>query len=441
MQTRFLHLADVHLGFRQYNHTERYNDFARAYLAVVEAAIEAKVDFVILAGDLFEKRSIDALTLNQAMRGLEMLATAGIPVIAVEGNHERAYYDEQVGWLRFLALRDLLVLLHPTFKEGKPQLTAYARRHGAYIDPVPGVRVYGMGWMGSATATNLEAYADALAEQPHDGIEYTIFISHAGVEGVLDGASGGLSMRQWSVLKPRVDYLALGHIHKPYTFDDWVYNPGSPETCSVAEVEWPERGYLLVDVDTARADDEPRHIAQLHANPRRRFLRLRLQVDHLKTPDALMEECRAFLEREARKQKLGQLGDRERPVVELQLAGVLPFDRKALDITAIEALVTECCNPLLPLVKNVTRAVEFGIDTDDRAGRRELEAGVIDDLLSRDARYRAQSAQWTQVALALKHLALDGAGSEAIIDELAARMAALESASASSPANVAPTEE
>ncbi|MCB0071192.1 MAG: DNA repair exonuclease [Caldilineaceae bacterium] len=257
MQTRFLHFADVHLGFRQYNQSERYNDFARAYLAVIQAAIDAQVDFVILAGDLFEKRSIDALTLNQAMRGLERLAEAGIPVIAVEGNHERAYYDEQVGWLRFLALRDLLILLHPTFHEGKLQLAPYTRRTGAYIDPAPGVRVYGMGWMGSATAQNLERYADALAGAPRDGIEYAVFVSHAGVEGVLDGASGGLSMRQWSVLRPFVDYLALGHIHKPYEFEDWIYNPGSLENCAISETAWPARGYYLVEVDTERPRAAP----------------------------------------------------------------------------------------------------------------------------------------------------------------------------------------
>ena len=425
MQTRFLHFADVHLGFRQYNQNERYNDFARAYLAVIQAAIDAKVDFVILAGDLFEKRSIDALTLNQAMRGLERLAEAGIPVIAVEGNHERAYYDEQVGWLRFLALRDLITLLHPTFQEGKPQLTPYTRRAGAYIDPVPGVRVYGMGWMGSATAPNLERYADALADVSRDGVDYTIFISHAGVEGVLDGASGGLSMRQWSVIKPHVDYLALGHIHKPYEFDNWVFNPGSPETCSVAEAEWPERGYYLVDVDTAVDGDTPRHTVHLHANPRRRFVRLRLQVDHLATPDALLAACESHLRDEAKRRKLDRLDAQERPVVELQLTGVLPFDRKALDMAAVEALVVDCCAPLHALVKNMTRAVEFGIDVDDRAGRRELETGVIDDLLSRDARYRDRSAEWTQVALTLKHLALDGADGDAIIDELAARMDAM----------------
>ena len=107
--TRFLHCADIHLGYTQYGKTERFNDFGRALFAVIDKAtgrtvpfdphIEGKVDFVILAGDLFHKRAIDALTLNQAVRALQRLRDAGIPCIAVEGNHERAYYDQTIGWM------------------------------------------------------------------------------------------------------------------------------------------------------------------------------------------------------------------------------------------------------------------------------------------------------------------------------------------------------
>ena len=60
MKAQFLHFADCHIGYRQYNSRERFNDFGRAFIYIVNAAIEAKVDFVVLAGDLFEKRGIDA---------------------------------------------------------------------------------------------------------------------------------------------------------------------------------------------------------------------------------------------------------------------------------------------------------------------------------------------------------------------------------------------
>ena len=90
MHFKFLHFGDCHLGYRQYDHPDRANDFYRALRHVIDAALAEQVDFVILAGDLFHKRAIDALTLNQAVTQLERLQQAGIPCIAVEGNHELA---------------------------------------------------------------------------------------------------------------------------------------------------------------------------------------------------------------------------------------------------------------------------------------------------------------------------------------------------------------
>ncbi|MCB0061479.1 MAG: exonuclease SbcCD subunit D [Caldilineaceae bacterium] len=434
MKSTFLHVADCHLGKWQYNLRERFNDFGRAFHHIIDEAIAANVDFVILAGDLFEKRAIDALTLNQAMRALDKLHSRGIPCLAIEGNHERPYFSERVGWMEFLAVRDLLILLTPTFVEGKPELQPYKNRRGSYFDPVPGVRVHGLRYFGAGTFTAIESYAQALAAQPTEGVEYTIFMAHAGVEGVLADQSGGLSHRQWSVLQPHVDYLALGHVHKPFSFDGWIYNPGSPESCSVVESDWKDRGYYLVTVDTERAqatdtaeiDAEegsatPRkHDAILHTNPRRTFHRFSVKTDLLTSPVHLLDYCREFLERKAR--DIGPHRAEDRPVVELQLTGVLPFERSALDLDALEAIINECFQPLMTLVRNYTRSGEISVEGAESMSRAELERQVLIELLDRDSRFQAQSETWVDVALQLKQLALSGAGGEAILAELGERL-------------------
>jgi exonuclease SbcD len=427
MQTRFLHFADTHLGYLQYNQKERFNDFARAFFDVIERAIEAEVDFVILAGDLFQKRAIDALTLNQAMNGLERLQEAGIPCIAVEGNHEHAYFQDRVGWMEFLAQRRLIILLDAKFEGGVPQLTPYTpkRRRGAYADPIPGVRVYGLRYYGSSTESALNAYAAALDELSSDpSIEYRIFVTHGGVEGVLADQAGGLSVRQWSVIKPHVDYLALGHIHKPYSFDDWIYNPGSTETCSVTEAEWSDRGYYLVDVDTAVAepnadnDSTTKHRAALLANRRRHFCRLSFKVDHVTTPVDLETKVGEYLLRKARDLRIDKLGSDDRPVAELQLTGVLPFDRSALNLELIEQLVDEAFAPLHTIIKNHTRAAEFAVEAEEGLSRAQLERHVLAELLDRDERFAGQSIRWAHLAVRLKELATTGAGVEAMLEEL-----------------------
>lgn len=419
MRARFLHLADCHLGYRQYGHKERFNDFSKAFYAVMETAVAEKVDFVVLAGDLFQKRSIDALTLSHAMRGLERLQRAGIPCLAVEGNHELAYYNESIGWMRFLAERDLIILLDTPFADGKPDLQPYTRRYGAYIDIKPGLRVYGLRYYGSSTAHAVAAIGAALDESDHTNVEYTVFIAHTGIEGVLAGEAGGLNHRELAPLRPHVDYLALGHVHKPFEFDGWIYNPGSPETCSMTEASWPERGYYLVDVDTEkpRAENEPAHSVTLRANPRRDFVRLFFRVDAYATPDALFAACRDYVEREAR-DRLSKRHNPGEPVVELRLSGVLAFDRTGLDLARYEELLAAGFAPLLAFVKNATQPTEFAVAADAQLNRQELEQQIIADLLGRDARFASQREGWTRLALSLKQLALTGASPEAILDEL-----------------------
>ncbi|MFN8439861.1 MAG: exonuclease SbcCD subunit D [Caldilineaceae bacterium] len=423
MHARFLHFADCHLGYRQYNHTERANDFARAFFSVIEVAIREQVDFVILAGDLFQKRAIDALTLNQAVKGLERLRTAGIPCIAVEGNHELAYFGDQIGWVRFLALNDLLILLNPKIEEGEFQLKPYAQREGAYVEPLPGLRIYGLGYKGSSTAVAVEKYAEALARQPKDGIDYTIFIAHAGVEEALPEQGGGLSLRQWSVLRPHVDYLALGHVHKPFAYDDWIFNPGSTETCSIAETEWEDRGYYLVEIDTDHPQNENsetpiKHRSALHSNPRRRFHRVVVKTDLLTSPDHLLDHCRQLFQRKARDFGVNRLDERQRPVVELLLTGMLPFERSALNLNALETLIEEHFQPLLPLVKNLTHAPGVVVESSETLSRLELEKQVLTTIFNQDTRFREQSEAWTHATLAIKKLALINADPAAILEEL-----------------------
>src|SRR5690348_6799778 len=97
MRASFIHLADTHLGYEQYGVRERFNDFSRAFWEIMDEAANRPVDFVVIAGDLFNKRAIDALTLIHAVEGLKKLKEKGIPVIAIEGNHDRSYYRDEIG--------------------------------------------------------------------------------------------------------------------------------------------------------------------------------------------------------------------------------------------------------------------------------------------------------------------------------------------------------
>jgi len=64
---------------------------------------------------------------------------------------------------------------------------------------------------------------------------------------------GTVSEHSLGPLKDGLDYLALGHIHKRFELNDWVFNPGSLENWSLDETHKNNpHGLYIVDI----GDDE-----------------------------------------------------------------------------------------------------------------------------------------------------------------------------------------
>ncbi len=404
---RFMHIADIHLGNLQYGLKDRYNDFTRAFRYLIDVALEEPVEGLLLAGDLFDKQSVDPLAMRVAVQEFARLRDAGIPVLAVEGNHVRAAYRHQDSWIDFLNAFGYLRLLSYDPRKG---LRPHGEEGGAYVDLPGGVRVYGMGYYGAATGRVLGQFAAALDDHDKGDVRYTIFLAHTGLEGQLAHLRGS-TYEEFAPLREHIDYIALGHFHKPFEVDDWIYNPGSPETCSMDEVAWPQRGYYLVEV---LPDTGTRHRAELRAVPRRPFHRFTLPVDGYTDPASVYDGVRDLIAR-----KDSEVAPASRPIIQLSLTGVLPFSRYDLDLVYIQDLLEEAWNPLgRPQVVNRSTPAEFEMGLDLEIGRAELEYQVVRQLLERDSRFRADAAEWTGGVLELKRLALGGGPPEAVVEHL-----------------------
>lgn len=165
---RFLHVADVHLGYTKYESPERTKDFFLAFSDALERyAIEPQVDFVLIVGDLFEHRQVLPAVLNQAQLCLDRLQEAGIPVLAIEGNHDYRLYGTSTSWLRYLADWGRLMLLEPNAEEELEPWDPEARR-GGYIDLDCGVRVIGSRWYGAAAPQAIQSLAPLMKNSPLD---------------------------------------------------------------------------------------------------------------------------------------------------------------------------------------------------------------------------------------------------------------------------------
>lgn len=407
MTVTFLHIADIHLGFQQYGSATRFDDFGRSFIKTAEYAIEREVDFAIIAGDLFHKAAIDPSTLLQAVGALDMLRKADIQVVAIAGNHDRARYKDTFSWLDFLSERGYLALLSPVFGEDGIELSPWDGFDGAYID-IKGVRVIGVPYLGSGIHAILDDLSDALSRLPDPAITFTILMLHAGISGEMPRITGGLTQNELADLKGHVDYIALGHLHKPFERDDWVYNPGSLEICGMDERLW-RGGYYHVSLgDPDQSNHRARHIR----HPHRSFYRFDFAVDEYKRFDELLGALRMQLEIESDSFKSSDLS----PVIEISLSGVIDFEYAELDIDRIRQTADEILSPTIPArVRNVSRPLGFDMPHLEHGSRSELEKAIFKELVMRDHRFNRHADHVSTLLSEIKKEVLTGSPPELII--------------------------
>ena len=422
---KFLHLADLHLGIRRYRSEERTRDFFYAWQDVIERyAIGEQVDFVLIAGDFFDARRVEPQAMNHAIACLDKLRAAGIPVVVIEGNHDCHEAENKFSWLRSLSQWGFLHLLEPIHDEGGVRLQRWneAERKGSFID-IAGVRIFGSLWYGSTVGQALGSLIDALREH-HDDRLYPILMLHTDVEGQLNRPIPALPVARLNELRSHIRYVALGHTHKNFEIDGWVYNPGSLEACNVEEY-FNRRGAYLVEIG------EDGHRAELKREyQQRRIVRQSFDVTGQETPEALHQALMSQFGEEMVGEKMvgrapatvGAVGEPEgAPVIELTLRGQLGFRSSSLEINRYREEIRDTFEPLLVIVRNQTMPMELavGLGLTDQTSRSERERMVIEDLLTREVRYRDHAAALAGLILEAKHLALTSEAPERILDLIA----------------------
>lgn len=406
---KFLHIADIHLGFDRYDNPARTKDFFLAFQDVIQRyAIGEQVDFVLIAGDLFEHRNIQPATLNQAQVCLQMLKEAGIPVLAIEGNHDNRPYGTRTSWLKYLSEWELLRLLEPgDAAAGYPLYTPWDNdsRQGGYLDLDCGVRVIGSQWYGSAAPKAIEQLALAIADLP-PAPGPTILLFHHGLEGYIARYSGAL--RYSDVLPLReagVDYLALGHIHKNYSVDGWIFNPGSLEANSVEEAGY-ERGAYLIEITdqgcqaTLKTDYYQRPIN-----------RLSLTMRGQESEEELWEAAISVVENA---RQSGKIRSDIAPIIEMRLEGQVGFNRLDLDTRQLQTQLHQKSQALIFLLKYEVDEVAYASPIVENASRLQIEETIFTDLLAAHRDYKRRAVELAKGLMELKDRQLLGADEPAL---------------------------
>jgi len=203
---RFIHAADLHLDSPLAGLRERAQEKARhladasrrAFEGLVAYATREDIDFVVIAGDIFDGDCADyksALFLNEQ---LALLGRAGIPVVMIRGNHDAANSMSK-GLTRPAGVREFM-----------------ARRAESFPIEAHGVVVHGQSFLTKAVADNMVlGYPE-----PVPGM-FNIGLLHSSV----DGRPGHSPYAPCSIQDLRnkgYDYWALGHVH---TFGELCEEP------------------------------------------------------------------------------------------------------------------------------------------------------------------------------------------------------------------------
>ncbi len=233
---KFIHAADIHLdspltGLSAYG--DAPVDLLRtatrdAFANLVSEAIDESVDFVVIAGDLYDGNWKDYNTGIFFSREMGRLNAAGIPVYLIYGNH-----DAESDTTKKLSL--------PTnvhaFGASKPQ---------TFRIPQLKVALHGQSFKHAATTHNLASGYPA----PELGW-LNIGVLHTALEGYAEHSSyAPCSIAELSA--KGYQYWALGHVHEfsELANDPWIVFPGNLQGRHIRETG--PRGAVMVAADEDR---------------------------------------------------------------------------------------------------------------------------------------------------------------------------------------------
>jgi exonuclease SbcD len=281
---KILHFADAHIDMANYGRHDpasglpmRVLDFLKSLDAIVDTAIAEKVDLVLFAGDAYKDRNPAPTFQREWGRRVMRLSRAGIPTLLLVGNHDtsptlgRAHTLDSFDTLEVpnVLVLDSPVLLHPAELWGLP----------LQVIAIPWISRSGLIASRNMATTETEMVNQAIEERltvivqnmldEVDPKVPVVLTAHASVQGAVYGGErsvmlgGDLVLPGSLVRDPRLDYVALGHIHKAQNLNEHahppVIYPGSIERVDFGEAG-DDKFFVIAHVEHAHTEVEWRKL-------------------------------------------------------------------------------------------------------------------------------------------------------------------------------------
>lgn len=274
---RILHFADAHIDIANYGRHDpdtalpvRVMDFLASLDQIVDRAIEEQVDLVLFAGDAYKDRNPQPTFQREWGQRMMRLSQAGIATLLLVGNHDVSPTAGRAHTLQeFLTLEvphihvaDRIELIGPDAL-GLP----------LQVITVPWISRSALMTREDVAGRKVEEILQILEGRVAEAIEKLIeeaerdlpllLTAHAGVQGARYGSERAVMLGHDLVLgggivaNRRLDYVALGHIHKHQSLNEDRQPPivysGSIERIDFGEAK-EKKGFVLAEVSRGHTD-------------------------------------------------------------------------------------------------------------------------------------------------------------------------------------------
>ena len=253
---KLAHLADLHLGFRQYDRqtprggNQREADVADAFRRAVDDLLEQRPDLILVAGDVFHSVRPTNSAILFLFKEVHRLRSGlpDTPIVMIAGNHDTPRSTETGTILRLYEALGVHVVIEAaqylTFS--KLDCSVLAAPHQALAQP------------------------DRPALRPQRGTTFNVLLVHGQLPGLGEQRGtmeyGGAPVQLEDLAPAQWDYVALGHYHVAREIEKNAWYAGSLEY--VAPNPWGQqqdeeehraqgKGYLLVHLPGSRVEFRP----------------------------------------------------------------------------------------------------------------------------------------------------------------------------------------
>jgi DNA repair protein SbcD/Mre11 len=238
---KFAHMADCHIG--SWRDPKLKDASTQAFIKAVDKCIEENVEFVIIAGDIFNTSFPRLDNLKVVVGKLKQLKDIDIGVYIVPGSHDYSSSGKTI--LDVLEEAGLFVNVFKGSAEGGKLKLRFT------VDKKTGVKLTGI--LGKRGTLEKKYYEKLITENLENEKGKKIFIFHSGIDELKPKEMENIISQPLSLLPKGFDYYAGGHVHIVQDRQIEGYGkiayPGPLFPNSFAELEKLQRGgfYIVKD--------------------------------------------------------------------------------------------------------------------------------------------------------------------------------------------------